>query len=113
MRGNEKELVFEEAKKRSRFGGTAMEMFSVVFLQYLMIIFTLGIGAPWALCMRERWKADNTIIDGKQVVFDGTGGKLFFRYTAWSILTLFTLGIYGWKRASLLRDWMTEHTHLI
>ena len=105
---NERQDDFE-----SRYCGTATELFCIVMLYHLMIIFTLGIAAPWALCMRERWRTENTIIDGKQLVFEGTGGQLFWRYMGWSILTLLTLGFFGWKRAANVRDWMTARTHLI
>jgi uncharacterized membrane protein YjgN (DUF898 family) len=108
------EMLFDDSRAGlSRFGGTAIELFCVVILQYLMIIITLGFGTPWALCMRERWRTENMVIDGKQVVFEGKGRKLFWRYMWWSFLTLISLGFYAWKRAINVRDWMLDYTHLI
>lgn len=34
-------------------------------LQVLITVFTLGIGLPRAVCIKEKWVADHTIIDGK------------------------------------------------
>ena len=113
MKKKDARLFDNSRDGESRFGGTALELFCIVALQYLMILITLGIGTPWALCMRERWRTESLVIDGKQVFFDGKGRELFWRYMWWSFLTLITLGIYGWKRAINVRDWMVEHTHFL
>ena len=81
--------------KESKFDGGLLGLIGINILQALLITITLGIGAPWAICIKERWIAKHTYIDGKQLVFDGTGGQLFGNYIKWMLLTLITLGIYA------------------
>jgi uncharacterized membrane protein YjgN (DUF898 family) len=106
------EMLFDDSRAGlSRFGGTAIELFCVVILQYLMIIITLGFGTPWALCMRERWRTENMVIDGKQVVFEGTGKKFFWRYMLWCFLTIITLGLCAYWMAVKMLRWDAKYTH--
>ena len=96
----------------SKFSGGLLGLIGISILQSLLIIVTLGIGAPWAVCMYESWKANHTIIDGYQVHFDGTGGQLFGTYIKWFFLTLITPGIYGLWLPIKMQAWVTSHTHL-
>ena len=79
----------------SKFDGGLLGLIGIGILQGLLIVFTLGFGAPWAVCMKERWYADHTTIEGRRLTFDGTGGQLFGNYIKWFLLTIITLGIYG------------------
>ena len=102
----------ENEVRESRFTGGLLGMIGIGILQWLIITFTLGFGVPWAVCVKERWYARHTIIDGKQLVFDGTGGQLFGNYIKWFLLTLITLGIYGFWLSIKMRQWVVKHTHL-
>ena len=82
-----------------------------VICQVLLVIFTLGIAMPWAICQEQRWHLNNMIIDGKQVVFEGTGKKLFWHYVGWFFLTLITLGIFGIWAPIRFRKWVADYTH--
>ena len=95
----------------SKFNGGLLGMIGIGILQGIIIVFTLGIGVPWAVCMKERWYAKHTIIDGKQLTFDGTGMQLFGNYIKWFLLTLITLGIYGLWVSIKMKAWVTKHTH--
>ena len=77
----------------SKFTGGLLGLIGISFLTFLLIAITLGLGAPWAICMREEWYAKHTQIEGKQLKFDGTGGQLFGNYIKWLLLTLITFGI--------------------
>ena len=57
--------------KESKFTGGLLGLIGINILQALLIMITLGFGAPWAICMKERWIAEHTYIDGQQLVFDG------------------------------------------
>ena len=95
----------------SKFTGGLLGMIGIGILQGLIITFTLGLGLPWAVCLKQRWIAKHTIIDGKRLTFDGTGGQLFGNYIKWFLLTLITFGIYGFWLTIKMQQWITKHTH--
>lgn len=97
----------------SKFTGGLLGMIGIWILQALIITFTLGIGTPWAICLAERWRVKHTIIDGHQLVFDGTGGQLFGNFIKWFLLTIITLGIYGFWLSIKMQQWVTKHTHIV
>ena len=95
----------------SKFTGGLLGMIGIGILQGMIITFTLGLGLPWAVCIKQRWIAKHTIIDGKRLTFDGTGGQLFGNYIKWFLLTLITFGIYGFWLTIKMQQWITKHTH--
>ena len=97
--------------RESEFNGGLLGLIGINILQVLIIGITCGIAAPWAICMKERWLARHTFIDGKQLVFDGTGAQLFGNYIKWFLLTVITLGIYGFWLDIKIKQWVTKHTH--
>ena len=97
--------------KESQFTGGLLGLIGINLLQVIMITITLGLGTPWAICMKERWMAEHTFIDGKQLTFDGTGGQLFGNFIKWFLLTILTLGIYGFWLDIKMKQWITKHTH--
>ena len=96
----------------SRFTGGLLGLIGITILQDLLIFITLGIGLPWAVCIKARWMARHTVLDGRQTYFDGTGGQLFGNYIKWFLLTVLTLGIYGFWLHIKLKQWIIKHTHL-
>ena len=96
----------------SKFTGGLLGLIGIGILQSLLIFVTLGIGTPWAICMKENWYARHTTIDGKQVYFDGNGGQLFGQYIKWFLLTIITLGIYSFWLSIKMHAWVVSHTHL-
>ena len=96
----------------SKFTGGLLGLIGIGILQALIITFTLGIAAPWAICLKQSWIAKHTIIDGRQMIFDGTGGQLFGNYIKWFLLTIVTLGIYSFWLSIKMQQWITKHTHL-
>ena len=98
--------------KESKFTGGLLGLIGVSILQVLVTVCTLGLAYPWAVCMKERWIAKHTIIDGKQLVFDGTGMQLFGSYLKWYLLTIITFGIYSLWLPIKMKQWVTKHTHV-
>ena len=110
---NKKETNFMERNYgESEFNGGLLGLIGIKILQTIIITFTLGIAAPWAVCMKENWIARHTRIDGRQVIFDGTGGQLFGNYIKWFLLTIITVGIYGFWLDIKMKKWVVKHTHL-
>ncbi len=97
----------------SKFTGGLLGLIGISILQSLLCFITLGIGAPWAICMKEKWIAEHTFIDGHRLIFDGTGGQLFGNYIKWFLLTIVTLGIYGFWLSINMKKWLVKHTHMI
>ena len=97
---------------RSSFNGTVGGCFGVAISIFFIIVFTLGLGTPWAICKFHRWRVSNLVIDGKKVVFYGRGRKLFWRYTGWSILSIITLGFFAFRVPVKIMDWLMDRTHL-
>ena len=96
----------------SEFNGGLLGLIGINILQFLLTAITLGLGAPWAVCIKQRWIADHTILDGHRLFFDGTGGQLFGNYIKWFLLTIVTLGIYSFWLQIRMKQWVVSHTHL-
>ena len=97
--------------RKSVFGGGIFDHNMRVFLQVLLVVFTLGLAMPWAICIEQRYHLNNMIIDGKQVVFEGTGKKLFWRYYGWIFLTIITAGLFLIWAPVKFRKWVAKYTH--
>ena len=98
--------------KESKFTGGLLGLIGISILQAILIGLTFGLAAPWAICLKEKWVAEHTIIDGKQLTFDGTGGQLFGNYIKWFLLSIITLGIYSFWLSIKMKQWVVKHTHL-
>ena len=77
----------------------------------LVTTITFGICLPWAMCMIYDWEAKHTVIDGHRLYFDGTAIQLFGNWIKWLLLTIITIGIYGFWVSIKLKNWKTIHTH--
>lgn len=95
----------------SKFTGGLAGLIGISILQFLLTAVTLGLATPWAVCLKERWIASHTVIDGRQLFFDGTGGQLFGNYIKWFLLTIITLGIYSFWLTINMKKWVVKHTH--
>ena len=97
----------------SKFTGGLLGMIGIGILQAIIIVFTLGLGAPWAICLKEKWYAKHTVIDGRKLTFDGTGAQLFGNYIKWFLLTVITFGIYSFWLSIKMKQWVIKHTHTV
>ncbi|WP_395159854.1 DUF898 family protein [Ilumatobacter sp.] len=91
------------------FDGGAATYFGTGILALLVTVFTFGIAYPFALVLRERWKAKHTYIEGRQLMFTGKGLGLFGNWIKWLLLTIVTLGIYSFWVIPRLTKWKVEH----
>ncbi len=95
---------------KSEFDGGLLGLIGVGIVTALITFFTLGLGMPWAVCYSERWYAKHTIIDNKRLMFRGTGGQLFGHYIKWFLLTIITLGIYGFWLTIKMKQFIVANT---
>lgn len=98
-------------EKESYFDGGLLQLIGWKLLGGLIILLTLGICTPWAICMEYNWEVKHTVINGKRLVFDGTAIKLFGNWIKWLLLCIITLGIYSFWLSIALKKWKTKHTH--
>lgn len=95
---------------RFKFDGGAATYLGTGLLGFLITLVTLGICYPFAVVLKERWRAKHSFIDGRQLVFTGSAWGLFGRWLLWLLLTLVTLGIYLFWVAPRIQRWKWEHT---
>ena len=102
-----------KVKSKSKFTGGLLGLIGISILASLLTACTLCIGAPWAFCMTQRWIVNHTIVDGKQLYFDGTGGQLWGKIFLWLLLTVVTLGLFVLWYPIVMQKWVTKHTHFL
>lgn len=66
-----------------KFDGGAATYWGTFLLAALVTLVTIGIAYPWALCMKQRWIAKHTIIDGRRLRFTAGGMNLFGHWLLW------------------------------
>ncbi|MDR0877829.1 MAG: DUF898 domain-containing protein [Treponema sp.] len=101
----------ESTESKSYFDGGVFDNFITSLVVSLITTITLGIGYPWAEAYRQKWQVKHTVIEGKRLTFDGTGGQLFGNYIKWWLLSIITLGIYAiFFMPVRIQQWITKHT---
>jgi uncharacterized membrane protein YjgN (DUF898 family) len=95
---------------RMTFDGGAGTYIGTGILAFLITILSLGILYPFALVLKERWRAKHSFIDGQQMKFTGSGFGLFGLWIKWFLLIIITLGIYLLWVGPRLQKWKWEHT---
>lgn len=99
--------------KNFKFHGGVSSYIGMAILSTILVIFTLGIGVPWAITMQQRWKTNNTSISGRRISFNGSGLSLFGLWIKWWILCIITLGIYMLWVGPNLQKWIVENTDFV
>ena len=97
----------------SKFTGRLLGLIGINLLQFVIIVFTLTLGTPWAICMKERWLVEHTVIDGSQLAFDGTGWQLLGNFAKWFLFVIITVGIFMFWLPIKIKKWTTKHTHIV
>ena len=90
----EVEIKHKEVRTDSYFDGGLLELIGWRILAFFITGITFGIGAPWAQCMLYSWEYKHTVLNGKRLKFEGTGGDLFVQYFKWIFFSIITFGIY-------------------
>ncbi len=103
----------QEEEIKSIYTGGVFGLLGIRILSLLITLFTLGIALPWALCLKERYIASHTIIDNKQLTFDGTGAQLFGNWIKWVLLSIITFGIFIFWLTNKKKKWVIKHTHCV
>lgn len=96
--------------KQFEFNEDVSGLFFNLIIAYFLIIITFGIATPWAFCRLQRWKANNTKIEGRNIKFIGEGSTLLGKFIVWYFLTIITLGIYAFWMIAKLEKFKVENT---
>lgn len=97
---------------RFHFDGGAATYIGTGILAMLVTVFTLGICYPFALVLKERWRAKHSYIEGQRLVFTGSAMGLFGNWIKWLLLSVVTLGIYLFWVGPRIAKWTWENTDL-
>lgn len=65
--------------RESYFDGGLLSYIGYSIIASLITILTLGICAPWGICIMINWKVKHTVIDGHRLYFDGTATQLLWQ----------------------------------
>ncbi|MCL2271676.1 MAG: YjgN family protein [Treponema sp.] len=100
-------------KIESKYYGGVLPIFLFCIWAPFLLVFSLGLATPFIICTVIRWICNNSNIDGKKYGFKGTAMGLFGRWILWYILTIITIGIYGfWSTRNQIR-WVVENIEMI
>ena len=99
------------AHGKFEFKGTGLGALWLFLWTVVLIVFSVGIFFPWAYSAQQRWIAERTFIDGKQLCFKGTGIGFFGTWLLIVVLTLITLGIYAPWGYCRLKRWQTNNLY--
>lgn len=94
----------------SYFDGGLLQLIGWTLLGTIITVCTFGIAYPWALCMVYGWKINHTVVQGKRLKFNGSAGSLFLNWIKWLLLSIITLGIYGFWVGIALEKWKVKNT---
>ncbi|MDR2590704.1 MAG: DUF898 domain-containing protein [Oscillospiraceae bacterium] len=96
----------------SKFSGGVGAIFLFCIWAPILSVITLGLATPFIVCTVIRWVCSNSTIGGKNYRFNGTAMGLFGRWILWYILTIITIGIYGfWSIRNQIR-WAIENVEV-
>ena len=97
----------------SKFSGGVLPIFLFFIWAPILVAITLGLATPFVVCTAIRWICNNSTIGGKSYAFKGTAGGLFGRWILWYLLTIITLGIYGfWSTRNQIR-WVVGNIEMV
>ena len=74
-----------------------------------IILLSLGIAMPWAICKYGRFHASKSSIDGKSLVFNGNPKELLPYWLSMLLLSILTFGIYAILAGPKLIKWYWEN----
>ena len=103
--------VVNQAAGESYFDGKLIERIGWSILAALVTFITIGICAPFGIVMLTRWETKHTVIQGRRLGFNGTGGQLMGNWIKWILLSIITIGIYSLWIPIKMKKWTTKHTY--
>lgn len=78
--------------RSSYFDGTLLGFIGNRLLAWLLTIITLGIAAPWAVCMRKQWELEHTVVNNHRMKFTGNAAEAIGTWILYLICSYLALG---------------------
>lgn len=97
--------------KRFYFNAGLGSYLTTAALGIIITMSTLGIGYPFAVVLRQSWRAKHSFIDGKQLIFTGSTRDLFVKWIKWLPLIIITFGIFLIWVMLRIQKWKWENTN--
>lgn len=98
------------ASRQFAFDGGASTYIGTAMLGMLITVLSVGICYPFAVVLRERWRAKHSYIEGRQLAFHGSAWGLFGLWWKWLLLSIVTFGIYLFWVSPRIYRWKWENT---
>lgn len=94
--------------ENSRFEGNVLSLIGWKLFGTFLTVITLGFGYPVYLCFLHEWEAENTVINGRRLSFNGKAGDLFVKWLLWElagvggliVISIFTFSLaagFNWR----------------
>jgi len=98
-------------KGNCEFNGSGRDYLGLFVIHlFLLSTITLGIYSPWAWVRLFKLKASHILINGKEVIFNGTGSNFFIICLVNILLTIITFGIYSPWAICRISKWKARNT---
>lgn len=98
-----------DIRGESKFLPNLISNFTNNMISKLITIVTLGILYPYALCYRQKFVINNTLITGKRLKFIGEWKSLFKKYIYWYLYVIATFGIYAFVVNIKIKRWVSSN----
>ena len=103
-------MEMEKKRAVSEYDGGGVSRFGWVLLAIFVAVITLGICLPWAMVWIKTYDTEHTVIEGRRLKFIGTGIGLLGNWIKWWLLTIITIGIFGFFVPTKMRKWVAQNT---
>jgi uncharacterized membrane protein YjgN (DUF898 family) len=92
-----------------QFLGTGLGCLWLTIWTSALTFVTFGLFFPWSYSAWQRWAAKNTFVDGRRLLFTGSGGGFFVRWLIIMALSIITFGLYAPWGYCLIKRWETDN----
>lgn len=99
------------SKENGNWNGSIISLFFYGVLKYLLTIISLGILNTFFSISCYKYDIEHTIIDGKELTFDGKAKDVFKIRIKRLVFGVLTIGIYLLFNRFKFKRWLCEHTH--
>ena len=102
----------DEPNVPGQFDGNTGEYILYSLLLGFICLFTLGIGAPWAITLLQKWQMSHCIVSRDRMYYDGTALGIFGQYIVIFLLSVVTCGLYSSWGIVRMNKYILRHTHV-
>ncbi len=102
----------DEPNVPGQFDGNTGEYILYSLLLGFICLFTLGIGAPWAITLLQKWQMGHCIVSRDRMYYDGTALGIFGQYIVIFLLSVVTCGLYSSWGIVRMNKYILRHTHV-